>query len=305
MRRIAGPTAVPDLHGPGKNGFRDGNKPEGILATKLNAEWFNSLQEEVSNVIESEGIALDEDDNAQLLKAIEAKIEAALSNQYITQLAVGDPLPSSNIGPIWHAAYNSIMTWQVFNANGAAYTGYASVLVGNLLADTQPTPRSGYIKSGTANLNRTTYAALRGWAMHNGVMVAEGVWAAGQIAICDNSDGVTFKTYDVRAEFSRYWDDSRGIDSGRLFGSKQRGTLEARDMDGVSGAGLISNACPQEPSTSRSDVGLDAPVITDYPGNPFGSGTAPGATNFFLATNTSTFGVSRPRNVALLASIKF
>lgn len=305
MDRINTPNAVPDGNGPGKRGFRDGNKALGILATEFDAKWCNGLQEEISAVIESAGISLDDADNAQLLEAIEAKIDAALSNQYITQLASGDPLPSSNIGPIWHAGFNSLMTVQAFTANGAAYTGYASVLIGSILADTQSTPRTGYVKSGTSNLSRVTYAALRAWAMHNGLMVASGVWAAGSIVVCDNPDGTTFKIFDVRSEFPRYWDDARGIDAGRAFGSYQRGTLEARDMDGVSGAGLISNACPEQPSTNRADVGLDAPIATDYPGNPFGSGTAPGGTNFYLSSNISTFGVSRPRNVALLASVKF
>lgn len=140
------------------------------------------------------------------------EMAAAINAHY---LAAGTPLPTANIGPIWHDDYNDWMTWQTFNKNGANYTGYASRLIGSLLLDTQPTPRAGYIKSGMQNLGRITYAALRAWAMHNGIMVAPGVWAAGTIQCADNADGTTFRIYDVRGEFLRVWDDQRGVDAGR------------------------------------------------------------------------------------------
>ena len=69
MRRISTPTAAQDLFGPGKHGFRNGDPANAILATRLQAEWFNALQEEVATFIEQAGIALDGLDNAQLLKA--------------------------------------------------------------------------------------------------------------------------------------------------------------------------------------------------------------------------------------------
>lgn len=69
MRRIDTPTAAPDLFGPGKKGFRNGDPANAILATRLQAEWFNALQEEVASFIELADIALDSMDNAQLLKA--------------------------------------------------------------------------------------------------------------------------------------------------------------------------------------------------------------------------------------------
>lgn len=70
MRRIDTSTAVPDLFGPGKPGFRNGNKALAIPATELNAEFFNALQEEAANVIEAAGLTLDPDDNTQLLQAM-------------------------------------------------------------------------------------------------------------------------------------------------------------------------------------------------------------------------------------------
>lgn len=190
----------------------------------------------------------------------------------VKYFASGTSLPSSNIGPIWHDDYNSIMTWQAFTANGAAYTGYASILIGSPLLDTQSTPRIGYVKNGTANLNRTTFSALRGWAMHNGIMVASGVWAAGTIAVCDNPDGTTFKIFDVRGEFPRFWDDGRGIDPARVFGTWQNFMIESHvhNSIGFSGGG----------STGIGSIDSDnAPTPTSAYG---GSETRPRNTAFAL-----------------------
>ncbi|PAV48508.1 hypothetical protein CK486_08650 [Pseudomonas sp. HAR-UPW-AIA-41] len=70
MRRISTPTAAQDLFGPGKHGFRNGDPANAILATRLQAEWFNALQEEVAGLVEQAGIVLDPEDSTQLLKAL-------------------------------------------------------------------------------------------------------------------------------------------------------------------------------------------------------------------------------------------
>jgi len=133
----------------------------------------------------------------------------------------GEALPTSNVGPIWHDDYNSLMTWQSFTANGASYTGYASQFVGRIEMDTQPTARTGYKRVGseTLALSRSQFSALRAWGLHNGRFVAVGVWQAGTLLMADNADGVTFRAFDVRGEFPRFWDDGRGVDVGRVFGS--------------------------------------------------------------------------------------
>jgi len=70
MERIDTSTKAVDLFGPGKHGFKDGDKALTISATQLNAAWVNSVQEELCNVIEWAGFALDPNNNAQLLAAI-------------------------------------------------------------------------------------------------------------------------------------------------------------------------------------------------------------------------------------------
>lgn len=212
-------------------------------------------------------------------------VKDAISARY---LAAGSPLPVTNIGPIWHEDYNDWMTWQTFNQNGANYTGYASRLIGSLLLDTQPTPRSGYIKSGVQNLSRLTYAALRAWAQHNGLMVAPGAWVAGTVKCADNADGTTFRICDVRGEFLRAFDDARGADPSRLFGSWQNGTHITGD-DGynptVQGIAILG------------EVGVDP-----ADGASRSIYTVPSAATI---TQLGYWGRVRPSNTALLAAIKY
>lgn len=75
MRRISTPTAAQDLFGPGKHGFRNGDPANAILATRLQAEWFNALQEEVSTAVEQSGAPLDPVNNGQLSAAIEGVVD--------------------------------------------------------------------------------------------------------------------------------------------------------------------------------------------------------------------------------------
>jgi len=52
MHRISTSTALADLFGVGKPGFRDGNKAAGVAATELNAAFCNAVQEELCSAIE-------------------------------------------------------------------------------------------------------------------------------------------------------------------------------------------------------------------------------------------------------------
>jgi phage-related tail fiber protein len=220
----------------------------------------------------------------------------------IRYFASGTSLPSTNIGPIWHEDFNSIMTVQSFTANGAAYVGYASLNIGSILADTQPTPRPGYIKSGSLTLNRVTYAALRGWAMHHGLMVASGVWAAGNLAVSDNIDGTTFRIFDVRSEFPRFFDDSRGVDTGRVFGSWQKGTLVPIDTPVAAVWGITANVDGQP---SQPLAGVDDYTASNYTGMTL-TGVGSGVTSVALKGDAEGWsGVARPNNVPFLATVKF
>jgi hypothetical protein len=74
MKRIDTTTKAVDLFGAGKPGFKDGDPVSGTPSTQLNALWFNNVQEEIANVIESTGVVLDPSHRDQLLTAIQSMI---------------------------------------------------------------------------------------------------------------------------------------------------------------------------------------------------------------------------------------
>lgn len=79
MDRISGANFV-DI-GSGRRGFRSENRVAGVIGTEVTDTFMNGVQEEILSVIESEGITPLPDNWAQLLAAIEAKIERARVNQ--------------------------------------------------------------------------------------------------------------------------------------------------------------------------------------------------------------------------------
>ncbi|MCO6410109.1 phage tail protein [Hoeflea alexandrii] len=221
-----------------------------------------------------------EDALATLVASVASKADAATTTAALAarvqHFTSGVALPGSDIGPIWHEDYAALMTWQTFDANSASYTGYASVDVGMPVFDGHSSPRPGYIKRNGASLSKTAYAPLWNWALHHGRV---GTWAAGAFIFGDNGDG-TFKLPDNRGEFERAWDDSRGVDSGRGFGSWQNWAVGAHSH-GVPALNLSGSAFPSTTS-GGSSITLDS---TPSLSNPTGE--------------------ARSRNVALLACIKY
>lgn len=290
MHRIDTSTAQKDKFGAGKNGFTLGNAQTGVPPTEVSADILDAMQEEICAVIEGSGLSLDKTNNSQLLLAIK-KLAS------IRYYSAGQSLPASNIGPIWHDDYASWMTWQEFTANGANYRGYASQNIGSLMLDTQPTPRAGYIKSGVQNLSRVTYAALRAWSQHNGLMVAPGVWAAGSVQCADNADGTTFRIYDVRGEFFRAWDDGRGADNGRIVLSSQTDAI--REI-----AGTLGNVAVGTLDIDTSGA-IKRKAYNQSNFNQTGASHGFAQFEFKASYVTQTASENRPRNTALPAAIKF
>ncbi len=125
-------------------------------------------------------------------------------------------------------------------------------------------------------------AAPSGWLDCNGSAVSRTTYSNLFSAIgttFGNGDGsTTFNVPDLRGEFIRGWDDGRGVDSGRTFGTAQADELKSHNHT-VTTLGGASAVRPE-------DVGA---------GN-VGSKTS---------TTSSTGGnETRPRNIALLYCIK-
>ena len=114
----------------------------------------------------------------------------------------------------------------------------------------------------------------------------------------------TFNVPELRGEFIRGIDNTRGVDPGRIVGSPQTGSLVGADIDGQSTENLGS-VVTVNPAAGFNLVGLDNifnPL--DYPNTGFANGNLTQS----IVTPVSrpdVFGVSRPRNIAMLPCIKY
>lgn len=126
MHRIDTSTAQVDKFGSGKNGFTGGNPQTGVLPTALDADYFDSIQEELAGVIESSGITLSKSNNSQLLAAIKALVGSGRLLNVQVKTASGTYTPTqgtkSAIVEVWAAGGGG---------GGAAATTASTVAVGN------------------------------------------------------------------------------------------------------------------------------------------------------------------------------
>lgn len=137
--------------------------------------------------------------------------------------------------------------------------------VGEIVYFARNTAPTGWLKSNGAAVSRTTYAAL---------------FAKIGTTFGAGDGSTTFNLPDLRGEFPRGWDDGRGVDAGRAFGSFQ----DHQVQDHAHPSGTANSGLVVQPGSA---YGL---VVTGATGNP-SSGNHGAET--------------RPRNVALLACINF
>jgi microcystin-dependent protein len=159
---------------------------------------------------------------------------------------------------------------QTLTTNGSGGLTWAAVTIpGEVRYFAMQTAPSGFLKADGTAVSRTTYANL---------FAAVGT----TFGVGDNS--TTFNLPDLRGEFVRGWDDGRGVDSGRVFGSAQAATAFS---DTVFQAAFI-----------QSVINQDATSVFSTPTGNNGAGVAG-------YTRNGTYYYVRPRNIALLACIAF
>ena len=142
MHRIDTPTAQKDKFGAGKNGYTDGNPQVGTPATDLNAAMFDSMQEEICNVIEQAGIVLDPNDNAQLFAAFQKIIVNNAQPAGVPYLWPTDTAPEGY----------AIMQGQTFDK--AAYPQLALAYPTGVITDMRGWTAKGKPASGRAVLSQ-------------------------------------------------------------------------------------------------------------------------------------------------------
>lgn len=159
--------------------------------------------------------------------------------------------------------------------------GLPSTQTGDIQFSMSPTPKAGEIKINGAELSRTTYARLWAWAQANSVVVNEVSWSPGNTGAFSRGDGsTTFRIPDFRGEFPRIFDEGRGVDSGRVFGTSQSDALKSHSHN----TGYYAANIPGYPNTGMIGSGDESAPITAL-----------------AAGGTET----RPRNITLYAFIKF
>lgn len=145
--------------------------------------------------------------------------------------------------------------------------GGGGVPAGTVIYHAANTPPTDFIKANGAAVSRTTYSDL---------FTAIGT----TFGVGDGSS--TFNVPDLRGEFLRGWDDSRGIDSGRSFGSAQSDQMQSHSH---------TYSIHYSPGAGGVPLQGTGSVVTNRSTSSVGG--------------TSNSSENRPRNIALLACIKY
>lgn len=155
-------------------------------------------------------------------------------------------------------------------------SGSLSFLVGQVCFFAMNSAPAGFLVADGSAVSRTTYAAL--------FALIGTTYGAG-------NGSTTFNLPDLRGEFIRGVDNGRGVDSGRGIGTAQDHAMQTHDhrID-------VNRNLAYAGGGGRAN---DAPDVNDaYSGNGGIDRTSPP-----IGVNTAA--ETRPRNVALLACIKF
>lgn len=148
------------------------------------------------------------------------------------------------------------------------------------------TPPTGWLVCDGAVVSRTTYARL---------------FAAIGTTFGAGNGSTTFGLPDLQGEFIRGWDNGRGVDTGRVFGTSQSSQNLAHTHNGqTSSAGAHSHSFYLSSRTGVNSypLGATGPLGTYFPTSQEGEHTH----NF--VTGASGGSEARPRNVALLYCIR-
>ena len=183
--------------------------------------------------------------------------------------------PSGVTSRLAKGAADTVLTSDGTDISWAAAGGV--VPAGAIIYHAANSAPTGFLKANGATVSRSTYADL---------------FSAIGTTFGAGDGSTTFLVPDLRGEFMRGWDDSRGVDSGRSFGSAQADQMQSHNhaLRGNSG-GAIQILFGQ------------SPVIAGIQN--FGGGFSNSTATIQNTGGTSNSSENRPRNIALLACIKY
>lgn len=191
----------------------------------------------------------------------------------------------------------------------ATFSGLAG-MIGFFPTNTAP---AGWLKANGALVSRTTYANL--WAYANGGaawLVSDATWSGSGIwsAFSTGDLSTTFRLPEIRGEFIRAYDDSRGIDSGRGTGTKQDEAFKQHNHTASTTDPTHKHISGDGPVNSNLRYGVVGSLAGGNQNQQSGTTTVGGytsseATGISVTINNSGGTETRPRNVTFLACIKY
>lgn len=175
----------------------------------------------------------------------------------------------------------------------------STVSAGTIIIFAAITAPDGHLKANGALVSRTVYSDL---------------FAAIGTTFGVGDGSTTFALPDLRAYFPRGWDDARGIDTGRVFGSSQAdGYLNHSHTGSTDSQGAHSHLIAVGNASGYNDFGTNirlddlSNTITPNALSTTVNTNAAGAHTHNVTVATSTTGTTetRPKNIALLYCIKY
>ncbi|MCO6521061.1 MAG: tail fiber protein [Snodgrassella sp.] len=270
--------------------FHDGN---GIneLGTVLPASWLNQVQAELIAILAAAGIKPEKAIQNQVITAIKMLIASSTPAAATADVAgitkIIDTLNSNDKLSALSARQGKALNDSKLDKGGNAVT--ASKLY-------KPCKINGLPFDGSQDINATPSGAVQyfamdsapvGWLKANGATISRTLYANLFAAIGTRfgaGDGkTTFNLPDLRGEFLRGWDDGRGIDAGRIFGTYQKDIFESH-----------SHILPQ---FKNVNAGIVKPITEGAELSTVGIGRD-------IWVSSSGGSETRPKNMALLACIK-
>lgn len=198
-------------------------------------------------------------------------------------------------GDWWHLRSDGFGSWWPVGRNDPTP-------LGRIVFDTTGVfPPGGYGPISGSVFIRSEWPWLWDHAQQSGCLVAEAARLGNEGGWTSGDGALTFRGPEGRGDFLRVLDESRGVDSGRVAGSWQKGTFH--NVGALPWTDSVTDFANVTGATAHIELGLDDTSLSLYPAARAGNG---GGENGLVvpSRNDLSFGIMRPRNIAYPGRIK-
>ncbi|MEJ2896215.1 tail fiber protein [Bordetella avium] len=222
----------------------------------------------------------------------------ALKINFIAALAASPSFTGTPTAPTAAPGTNTTQLANTAFVQTSIYQALPAGIVGYFAMSNAP---FGWLKANGAAVSVAAYAALAANIYCGDALNATAIFGYRctdpvNPTTTRSTSGAYIVLPDLRGEFPRGWDDGRGVDPGRAFGSAQQDSLQ--NVTGAFGTMVGAGG-----SITANGVFSIANQSTGVYGS--GASGSGGSVNFDLSKAARTAAETRSRNVALLACIKY